>query len=72
MLLLARSAHLAIVGHLLDGLPDEACGLLAGPGRPPGIESGGSVPTAEVGEAVRFYPDGQRGRVEPGLHRRAA
>ena len=42
VLRLVRSAHLALVGHLLDGMPDEACGLLAGP---PG-----------AAEAVRFYP----------------
>ena len=77
MLLLARSAHLAIVGHLLDGLPDEACGLLAGPARPPGVESGGSVPTAEVTEAVRFYPTANAAAssrvytVEPRDHLRA-
>ena len=31
MLRLSDSTYLAIVGHSLDGLPDEACGLLAGP-----------------------------------------
>jgi [CysO sulfur-carrier protein]-S-L-cysteine hydrolase len=30
MLRLSESTYLAIVGHSLDGLPDEACGLLAG------------------------------------------
>nr|WP_283250973.1 M67 family metallopeptidase [Rhabdothermincola salaria] len=66
---LARSAHLAIVGHLLDGMPDEACGLLAGPLRPTadppsGIDAdvrhgssrdvrGGSTGATE---ATRFYP----------------
>ena len=34
MLEISRSLHLRMVGHALDGLPDEACGLLAGrPGR---------------------------------------
>jgi len=28
---LTESQYLAIVGHCLDGLPDEACGLLTGP-----------------------------------------
>lgn len=31
MLELTRAAWLAMVGHAYDGLPDEACGLLAGP-----------------------------------------
>jgi proteasome lid subunit RPN8/RPN11 len=31
MLRLARNDFLAIVAHALDGLPDEACGLLAAP-----------------------------------------
>ena len=44
VLRLARSAHLALVGHLLDGMPDEACGLLAGP---PGSA-----------DATRFYATG--------------
>ena len=31
MLHLTRAAWQAMVGHAYDGLPDEACGLLAGP-----------------------------------------
>ena len=31
MLRLSESTYLTIVGHSLDGLPDEACGVLAGP-----------------------------------------
>jgi proteasome lid subunit RPN8/RPN11 len=31
MLRLSEPSYLAIVGHGLDGLPDEACGVLAGP-----------------------------------------
>lgn len=30
MLLLPTAAHLAILGHAYDGLPDEACGLMVG------------------------------------------
>ena len=30
MLRLSESTYLAVVGRSLDGLPDEACGLLAG------------------------------------------
>ena len=42
MLRLPAALHVQMVAHCLDGLPDEACGLLAGD---PG--------TAEV---ARFYP----------------
>src|SRR6476659_8122747 len=38
----ARSAHLAMLAHALDGLPHEACGLLVGP-------AGGD-------DVVRFLP----------------
>jgi proteasome lid subunit RPN8/RPN11 len=31
VLRLSDSTYAAIVGHSLDGLPDEACGVLAGP-----------------------------------------
>lgn len=41
---LTRRHHQVIVGHCLDGLPDEACGLLLGP-----LEHG--VPTGVVTEA---------------------
>jgi proteasome lid subunit RPN8/RPN11 len=47
MLRLARTAYLGMVGHAYDGLPDEACGLLAG------VVGGGSPPE---GRADRFYP----------------
>jgi proteasome lid subunit RPN8/RPN11 len=69
VLRLARSAHLAIVGHLLDGLPDEACGLLAGPVGPHDPEAGV--------DAVRFYPTANAAAssrvytVEPRDHLRA-
>ena len=42
MLRLTRDVHARLVAHAWDGLPDEACGLLAGP---PG-----------EGRASRFYP----------------
>ncbi len=83
VLRLARSAHLAIVGHLLDGLPDEACGLLAGPARPqpsngstdPG--GAGASELAEITDATRFYPTANAAAssrvytVEPRDHLRA-
>lgn len=66
MLRLARSAHLALLAHLLDGMPDEACGLLAGPS-----------PDGDVADAVRFYPTANAAAssrvytVEPRDHLRA-
>jgi proteasome lid subunit RPN8/RPN11 len=42
VLRMTREAHTRLVAHAYDGLPDEACGLLAGP---PG-----------AGKATRFYP----------------
>lgn len=39
---LAHEAYMQMVGHAYDGLPDEACGLLAGP--------------AGAGSVTRFYP----------------
>lgn len=69
MLRLARSAHLAVVGHLLDGLPDEACGLLAGPA--------GAAGAPDTVDAVRFYPTANAAAssrvytVEPRDHLRA-
>lgn len=44
MLRLSHESHLAVIGHLYDGLPDEACGLLAGHPR--------------LGRVDRFYPTG--------------
>ncbi len=45
MLLLDRSVYLELLAHLVDGLPDEACGLFAG--------TNGSDGSATV---TRFYP----------------
>lgn len=42
MLRLASSVHAVMVGHCLDGAPEEACGLLAG--------------DAATGRALRCYP----------------
>lgn len=63
MLILPRPAFLEMVAHCLVGLPDEACGLLAG------------IP--ETNEVVRCYPTGNAARsakvytVEPADHLRA-
>ena len=42
---LTTAHYEVIVGHCFDGLPDEACGLLAGPMAGP---SESSVPTGEI------------------------
>ena len=42
MLRLSHQSHLAMIGHLYDGLPDEACGLIAG--------------RASISRVDRFYP----------------
>lgn len=51
MLRLRRSVHLEMVGHCLDGLPLEACGLLAGPAD---LVTGD--PAANAGSALACYP----------------
>jgi proteasome lid subunit RPN8/RPN11 len=52
MLTLSREVWLQMVGHAYDGLPDEACGLLAGPS-PAG--SAGAVAAGACRASV-FYP----------------
>ncbi len=42
MLRLSHDSHLAMIGHMYDGLPDEACGLVAG--------------HPALGRVDRFYP----------------
>jgi proteasome lid subunit RPN8/RPN11 len=55
MLTLSREVWLQMVGHAYDGLPDEACGLLAGPSP---VGSAGSAGSAAAGasRASVFYP----------------
>jgi [CysO sulfur-carrier protein]-S-L-cysteine hydrolase len=45
VLTLSHRVWLQMVGHAYDGLPDEACGLLAGPS-----------PTGDASQAQVFYP----------------
>ncbi len=49
MLQLSRSAHLDLVAHLYDGLPDEACGLIGG-------RLAGSDEASAPAAATVFYP----------------
>ena len=56
MLRLARDVYLKMVAHCYDGLPLEACGLLAGP-PPAGGEQAATVcyPTANAAASARVY-----------------
>jgi proteasome lid subunit RPN8/RPN11 len=59
VLRIARSAHLAIVRHVVAGLPNEACGLLGGRWGSDHVER--FVPTRNVDESAKTYsigPDG--------------
>lgn len=49
---LNRVQYEAVLGHCLDGFPDEACGLFSGPYAPPADagEGGVALPTGEVAE----------------------
>lgn len=44
VLIIDRSVHLDLLAHLVDGLPDEACGLFAG------------TTDADTARVTRFYP----------------
>jgi proteasome lid subunit RPN8/RPN11 len=56
---LPRREYLKIIGHCYDGLPDEACGLLAGRFQPGTFVSDGRVeivyPTANADASARTY-----------------
>jgi [CysO sulfur-carrier protein]-S-L-cysteine hydrolase len=63
MLLLPKLVHDQMVAHCLDGLPDEACGLLGGD-----LESGEAVtcyPTSNLAASAKLYT------VDPAEHLRA-
>ena len=69
MLQLTRSAHLELVAHLLDGLPDEGCGLLGGVPAPEGDDRPAEVsvyyPSPNVAASSRVYT------IDPRTHLRA-
>jgi [CysO sulfur-carrier protein]-S-L-cysteine hydrolase len=50
---LSPTVHLQMVGHALDGLPDEACGLLAG--RPGRDRAEAFYPTRNADASSRTY-----------------
>jgi [CysO sulfur-carrier protein]-S-L-cysteine hydrolase len=53
MLRLPTDIHTAIVAHCLSGLPEEACGLIAGD--PTAGEGAGWYPTRNVARSARVY-----------------
>jgi proteasome lid subunit RPN8/RPN11 len=59
LLRLPRREYLKIIGHCYDGLPDEACGLLAGRLRPGSFEPDGRIavvyPTRNADASARTY-----------------
>ena len=63
MLRLDHHSYLALIGHLYDGLPDEACGLIAG--HPTIDRVDRFYPTANVAASSRVYT------VDPRDHLRA-
>lgn len=63
MLHLTRAVWLQMIGHAYDGLPDEACGLLAGD--PAAAAVGPFYPCRNAAASSRVYT------VEPGDHLRA-
>jgi proteasome lid subunit RPN8/RPN11 len=55
---LSRAQYAVIIGHCYDGLPDEACGLLAGPFGPGGEPTGlvtAVYPTRNVDASAVTY-----------------
>ena len=52
---LAARHHLQMVGHCLDGLPLEACGLLAGPWRDPSGLIGACYPCRNDAASAKLY-----------------
>jgi proteasome lid subunit RPN8/RPN11 len=52
MLRLSRDVHLRMVGHCYDGLPLEACGLLAGA---TANHAAACYPTANEAASARYY-----------------
>ena len=63
MLQISERVHAQIVGHAYDGLPDEACGLLAG--RPGQSTATAFYPCRNAAESSRVYT------VDPKDHLRA-
>jgi len=56
---LSEQGYLTLIGHCYDGLPDEACGLLAGRLRPGSLEPDGKIeavfPCRNADASARTY-----------------
>ncbi len=66
MLTIARSVYLDLVAHLIDGLPDEACGLFAGIAEADGTATVSRFyPSVNVAASSRIYT------IDPKTHLRA-
>jgi [CysO sulfur-carrier protein]-S-L-cysteine hydrolase len=63
MLILTKSVHDQMVAHCLTGLPEEACGLLAGDLQ--GAEAATCYPTRNLAASAKLYT------VDPKEHLRA-
>jgi proteasome lid subunit RPN8/RPN11 len=63
MLRLGRDHYLRMLAHVLDGLPEEACGLLAGPTDDAGVVE--TYPCRNAAASARLY------EVDPTDHLRA-
>jgi [CysO sulfur-carrier protein]-S-L-cysteine hydrolase len=59
VLRLDAAAHVAMLGHAYDGLPDEACGLLGG--RPAAGSVEAFVPCVNADRSSRTYSIGPEG-----------
>ncbi|MGH9225070.1 MAG: Mov34/MPN/PAD-1 family protein [Acidimicrobiales bacterium] len=55
MLRLDRTTYLAIVAHALDGIPEEACGLLAAPTDTDSGEIAAAYPCRNAAASARIY-----------------
>ena len=68
MLRMSTDAYQVMLGHCYDGLPNEACGLIAGPASmasAAGARASVTYPTANTAASARVYT------VEPRDHLRA-
>ena len=66
VLTIARSVYLDLIAHLIDGLPDEACGLFAGTNAEDGVATVTRFyPSVNVAASSRIYT------IDPKTHLRA-
>lgn len=66
VLSIARSVYLDLIAHLIDGLPDEACGLFAGT-----TDEGGAVTVTRFYPSVNVAASSRVYTIDPKTHLRA-